>query len=212
MEEWGLNQESRVREYRDLLCRLSDVLSAHVVLDGTGDIEEIHVLATSEKKPKAIVRDVQSALASLYGVQVDHQLVSVAQIRPEMAERMAFRLVLGGVTTQTDGRRLKAHVTLTRAGESLVGEAEGTNTVFSRRRTLALATLDAIGQCTAQAFELGGVETVSLFGQSMLVAQIYSPADDRSYTGSSVAEADADMAAVRSVLSALNRRLAILPE
>lgn len=201
-----------MREYRDLLCRLSDVLSAHVVLDVAGDIEEVHILATSDKKPKAIVRDVQSALASRYGVQVDHQLVSVAQIRPEMAERLAFRLVLGGVAIQTDGKKLKARVTLTRGGLPLIGEASGTNTAFSRRRTLALAALDAIGQCTPQPFELGGIEAVALFGQSMLVAQVYSPGDDRSYVGSSVADTDADIAAVQSVLSALNRRLAISPE
>lgn len=207
-----MQQSGRVQEYRELLCRLADVLSAHVVLDGAGRPEEIHVLATTDKKPKAIVRDVQSALASRYGVEVDHQLVSVAQIRPEMAERMGFRLVLGGVTTRTDGRRLQVSVTLSRGGEPLRGEARGANTAFSRRRTVALAALDAIAQCTTQAFELAGVESLSLFGSSVLVVQVYCPADDKSYVGSAVAEQDADVAVIQSVLAALNRRIAILPE
>lgn len=203
---------ARVQEYRDLLCRLGDVLSAHVVLDERDGIEEIHVLATTEKKPKAIVRDVQSALASRYGIEVDHQVVSVAQIRPEMAERMAFRLVLGGVSTRTDGRQLQVNVTLARGNEPLRGEATGANTTFSRRRTVAQATLDAISQCTARPFELAGVEIVSLFGQSVLVTQVYDPAADKSYVGSAVAEQDTDIAVIHSVLAALNRRLAILPQ
>ena len=206
-----MNGTGSVQEYRDLLCRLAGVLSAHVVLDANGGVEEIHILATTAKRPKSVVRDVQSALASKYGVQVDHQVVSVAQIRPEMAEQMGFRLVLEGVSTRTNGKELHVTVTLSKGGNMLQGEATGANTSFSRRRTVALACLAAVSQCTSTPFELAGVETVTLFGEAILVCQIYSPLFDKSFVGSAVLEQDADVSAVQCVLAALNRRLAILP-
>lgn len=206
-----MNGTGSVQEYKELICRLADVLSAHVVLDADGGVEEIHILATTAKRPKSIVRDVQSALASKYGVHVDHQVISVAQIRPEIAEQMGFRLVLDGVTTRTNGKELHVTVILSKGDCKLQGEATGANTAFSRRRTVALACLTAISQCTSTPFELAGVEAVTLFGESIFVCQVYSPIFDKSFVGSAVAEQDTDVAVVQCVLAALNRRIAILP-
>ncbi len=206
-----MKETASVQEYKELLCRLAGVLGAHIVPGDSGAIEEIHILTTTDKRPKAIVRDVQSALASQFGLEVDHQTVSVAQLRPEIAEQMGFRLVLEGVSTRTAGKGLHVEVTLYKGGCLLHGGATGTNTAYSRRRTVALACLDAIAKTTSTPFELSGVEVVSLFGRNIVICQVYSPAGDQSYVGSAVSEQDQDVAVVHSVLAALNRRLAVLP-
>ncbi len=206
-----MKEAGRVQEYKELLCQLAEVMSAHVVLNTEGEVEEIHVLASTAKSPKAIVRDVQSALVSKYGVRVDHQIISVAQIHRDLAEQMTFRLVLDGVATRTSNKELQVTVTLKKGGQMLRGESTGANTLFSRRRTVALACLAAISQCTSTLFELAGIETVSLFGENIFVCQVYSPTFDKRYVGSAVAGQDADVAIVQCVLSALNRCIAVLP-
>ncbi|MGD9663551.1 MAG: hypothetical protein AB7U63_20100 [Porticoccaceae bacterium] len=207
-----MGENQKVQEWKTLLCQVNGILSAHIVLSDLGEPAEIHVLATTDKRPKAIARDVQSALMSKYGLEVDHQIISIAQIRPEMAERLGFRLVFSGVETKARGSGLQVLVDLARNGHQMRGEAKGSNTAMSRRRCVAQATLNAIQQCVPAEFELTGVEVVNLFGRSVIVSQVYSPKDDKCYVGSAVSEADQDVAVIQSVLSALNRRIAILSQ
>ncbi|NLW78727.1 MAG: hypothetical protein GXY32_04870 [Ruminococcaceae bacterium] len=207
-----MNTIQLAQEWKTLLCQLGGILSAHVVLTEAGTPEEVHVLATTDKKPKAVARDVQSALMSKYGVEVDHQIISVAQIRPEMAERLNFRLVMGAIEVKTRGAELDVAVELLQSGHPVVGGARGSNTPFSRRRCVAQAALDAVAKCVAGSFELAGVDALPQFGQMVLVTQIYCAADNQRYVGSAVAEADQDIAVVQSVLAALNRRIAVFPQ
>jgi hypothetical protein len=70
-------------EFEALISALHDVMACSVVLDGTGRIEEIHVLAGAGTHPKQIVRNIESALSAGLGVVVDRRIISVAQVRPE---------------------------------------------------------------------------------------------------------------------------------
>ncbi len=197
------------QEWKELLCQLDGVLSAHVVFSELGVPEEVHVLATTQKRPKAIARDVQSALISRFGTDIDHHIISVAQIQPEMMERLDSRLVFTGVQIRVEGVNVVATVMLKRGGREVEGSASGTNLQYTRRRCVAMATLDAITKCTQLIFELAGVESVPLFGSEVVVSQVFSPADGRCLVGSSVSEADQDVAVVQSVLGAVNRRVAL---
>ena len=68
-----------VRRAEQLLSALAGVLSARIVADRSGEIEEIHVLVTQEIQPKQAVRNVESALMAQLGIRVDHRKISVAQ-------------------------------------------------------------------------------------------------------------------------------------
>src|SRR5512138_1101496 len=57
--------------------RLRDVEGVSVRADGD-DIVEIHVVTSSERPPKNIVRDVQTVLRTGLGLAIDHRVVSVA--------------------------------------------------------------------------------------------------------------------------------------
>ena len=60
------------------LLRVPGVRSARVV---GGDVPtEIHIVTTSKRSPKQVVRDVQSLAAAGYGVPIDHRIVSVVQL------------------------------------------------------------------------------------------------------------------------------------
>lgn len=61
------------------LLRVPGVRSARVV--GDDDVPtEIHVVTTSKRSPKQVVRDVQSLAAAGFQIPIDHRIVSVVQL------------------------------------------------------------------------------------------------------------------------------------
>ena len=60
------------------LLRVPGVRSARVI--GGDTPTEIHVVTTSKRSPKQVVRDVQSLAAAGFGIPIDHRIVSVVQL------------------------------------------------------------------------------------------------------------------------------------
>ena len=60
--------------------RLRDVEGVSVRVDGA-ELVEIHVVSSSDRNPKQIVRDVQAVLRTDLGMSIDHRIVSVALAR-----------------------------------------------------------------------------------------------------------------------------------
>lgn len=198
--------------WQELICRLEGVQAAQVVFAESGMPCEIHVLAGPEKSSKSLVRDIQSALTAQFGVQVDHRIISVAQLSEGLAPRGNFRLAHTGLEIKSAGGRVSASVTLARGGDTYTGHGESANTPFARRRCVSEAALAAVNRAAGEAcFELASVDAVTLAGQGIVVAQVYSLRDGQRLLGSAFLNEDPDNAAVHSVLSAVNRRLSVLP-
>ena len=198
--------------WQELICRLEGVQAAQVVFAENGMPCEIHVLAGPEKSSKSLVRDIQSALTAQCGVQVDHRIISVAQLSEGLAPRGDFRLAHTGLEIKSAGGRVSASVTLARGCDTYTGHGESANTPFARRRCVSEAALAAVNRAAGETcFELASVDAVTLAGQGIVVAQVYSLRDGQRLLGSAFLNEDPDNAAVHSVLSAVNRRLSVLP-
>ncbi len=198
--------------WQELICRLEGVQAAQVVFAESGMPCEIHVLAGPEKSSKSLVRDIQSALTAQFGVQVDHRIISVAQLSEGLAPRGDFRLAHTGLEIKSAGGRVSASVTLARGCDTYTGHGESANTPFARRRCVSEAALAAVNRAAGETcFELASVDAVTLAGQGIVVAQVYSLRDGQRLLGSAFLNEDPDNAAVHSVLSAVNRRLSVLP-
>lgn len=198
--------------WQELICRLEGVQAAQVVFAENGMPCEIHVLAGPEKSSKSLVRDIQSALTAQFGVQVDHRIISVAQLSEGLAPRGDFRLAHTGLEIKSAGGRVSALVTLARGCDTYTGHGESANTPFARRRCVSEAALAAVNRAAGETcFELASVDAVTLAGQGIVVAQVYSLRDGQRLLGSAFLNEDPDNAAVHSVLSAVNRRLSVLP-
>ena len=198
--------------WQELICRLEGVQAAQVVFAENGMPCEIHVLAGPEKSSKSLVRDIQSALTAQFGVQVDHRIISVAQLSEGVAPRGDFRLAHTGLEIKSGGGRVSASVTLARGCDTYTGHGESANTPFARRRCVSEAALAAVNRAAGETcFELASVDAVTLAGQGIVVAQVYSLRDGQRLLGSAFLNEDPDNAAVHSVLSAVNRRLSVLP-
>ena len=198
--------------WQELICRLEGVQAAQVVFAENGMPCEIHVLAGPEKSSKSLVRDIQTALTAQFGVQVDHRIISVAQLSEGLAPRGDFRLAHTGLEIKSAGGRVSASVTLARGCDTYTGHGESANTPFARRRCVSEAALAAVNRAAGETcFELASVDAVTLAGQGIVVAQVYSLRDGQRLLGSAFLNEDPDNAAVHSVLSAVNRRLSVLP-
>ena len=200
--------------WQALLCRLEGVYAAQAVFSGKGRPTEIHVLATTEKSAKAIARNVQSALMAQFGVEIDHHIISVAQIPPQMRQdaesREWPRLVYSGLTVRSMGKKVQATVSLSLDGREFSGECTGTTVPYNRRCCIAQAALDAVAAaCGRSLFDLVSVDLVVLGGQNALIAQVYSTQDQKRLLGSAFTGEDPDSAVVHSVLCAINRRVSI---
>lgn len=198
--------------WQELICRLEGVQAAQVVFAENGMPCEIHVLAGPEKSSKSLVRDIQSALTAQFGVQVDHRIISVAQLSEGLAPRGDFRLAHTGLEIKSAGGRVSASVKLARGCDTYTGHGESANTPFARRRCVSEAALAAVNRAAGETcFELASVDAVTLAGQGIVVTQVYSLRDGQRLLGSAFLNEDPDNAAVHSVLSAVNRRLSVLP-
>lgn len=152
------------------------MVSVRIVARPGGEIDEIHLLTTTEVSPKQTVRNVESALKAHFHLEVDHRKISVAQSsdavraekdpepqKPVLIEKIVppkseTRILLLGHQVETErGRRVRVGVSVEWNSEEYTGEALGTDLPRSRLETVARATLAAIEKTAAAAQEASGV-------------------------------------------------------
>jgi hypothetical protein len=205
------------------LCRLPDLSAARIVTDSVGRPVEVHVLALPGKRPKQIVRDVQSVAMASFGLDLDRRIISVVQIGgndvadghddepEEPAER--FRPHIVAINIEVHGLRAYVRVTLAFGSEERAGSADGTIAVASRPRLVAAATLDAIQQLVpaAECLDLDSAQIVRVGPHDVAIVALVlvMPPTEQIVCGSEIVHQNEDPsdAVVRAVLNATNRKL-----
>jgi hypothetical protein len=69
---------NRLADLEHDLLNVQGVTSARVI--GDEEPSEIHIVASLQRSPKQVVRDVQSLAAARFGMPIDHRIVSVVQL------------------------------------------------------------------------------------------------------------------------------------
>ena len=62
------------------IASLPDVQSCNVEINPDGTISAIHIVSSTKRSPKQIVRDVESVMAADFGIKVDHRKISIARV------------------------------------------------------------------------------------------------------------------------------------
>lgn len=209
--------DGEVLELERELCRLPEVSAARVVVDPHGRPTEVHILATSAKHAKQVVRDVQSVALASFGIELDRRIVSVVQLGAEGESSEAvmpapLRPVLVNVTTETSGLRALVRVTLAREESETVGFSEGSIATAARQRLVAAATVDALRQIdpAAECVDVDSAQVVRVGGNDVAIVTIVFvlPPTEQLVSGSAIVRGHAESdAVVRAVLDATNRRL-----
>ena len=209
-----------LRRAEQLLSSLTGVLSARIVADRSGEIEEIHVLVTQEIQAKQAVRNVESALMAQLGIKVDHRKISVAQtaeVRPlevleqsavaETANRRTLVFAQMQVESPRPGR-VQMRVTLRHGEATWEGMEEGVDEARSRVQLAARAAVKAMEQELVDAgVVLEGVRVVDAFDRKICLAAVHGVGgrNSRLLVGTCEVKESAEQAAVLAVLDATNR-------
>jgi hypothetical protein len=213
---------SELRDLEDELCRLAGVHAVRVVGDRSGRPIEVHVLADPSKPAKQTVRDVRAVAQTVFGIELDHRIVSVAQLNtndentPVGIElprgEVRARARVGSINVEAVGLRAQVRVVLIDNEQELTGYAEGSIASAARPQLVASAALDALrqGAPAAEAIHITSAE-ISRIGSNRVavVTVVYvDPPTELVVSGSAVVRRDRDDAVARALLDATNRRLA----
>jgi hypothetical protein len=215
------------------LQRIPGVSAVRVVVDGDSKPIEIHVLASLTRHAKQLVRDVQSVAKAGFDVDIDRRIVSIVQLdgpagmggdgdisgEPSELDDDSGpgldpkRVVVDGVSINRNGPRAIAQVRLGRNGAQALGTAEGAASTVLLPALVARATLDALSFLEANAgrLEIEGATVQQVGDRSVALVSLVllGTATEESLLGAAmVRHAGFEDAVVRSVLNAVNRRLA----
>jgi hypothetical protein len=204
-----------------LLGELTGVVSARIVADTEGQIEEVHVLTDSTMSPKQTVRNVESALLAQLGIEVDHRKVSVAQTQGTDAAAagkiLGIAQIAGVRRYMFEGyefeRKMPQHIVcrvrLRLDDKEYVGVAEGTDIERGRLNAAANAVLNALEKAEEDAvgFALDGVKSIEVFDLPVVVSAVYGLSGrTRTYlAGATPVTESAEHAAILATLKATNR-------
>ncbi|MBI2842089.1 MAG: hypothetical protein HYX78_01675 [Armatimonadetes bacterium] len=206
----AFERHDRLHSIESVICQLRDVISARVIANSSGEIEEVHVLTEANRTPKQVVRDIESALMAKLGLQLDHRKVSVAQVQGT-GKKEQGRLKFSDVSISLEGSKAEATVRLKRNGCVYEGTAAGLSSTNSQMRLVATAALRAVenagaadGTMVVEDMNTG----VSLGGKNVAIVLINMVTDraDDLLTGSAVVKQDLWRAVVNATLDAVNRR------
>ena len=198
-----------LRDLEDELCRLPGVHAVRVVGDRSDRPVEVHVLSDQSKPAKQTVRDVRSVAHTVFGIELDHRIVSVAQLDTNdanapvgiMLPTAERRARVAGVHVDNDGLRIEVRVTLVDGDRDYVGYAEGSIAAVARPFLVASSTLDALPQIepAADAVHLAGAELSRVGSTRALVTVVYvePPLSCSSRLGDRASRLRDDAAAVR---------------
>jgi hypothetical protein len=202
------------------IASLPDVQSCNVEFNTDGSIAAIHIVSSTTRAPKQIVRDVESVMLAEFDIKVDHRKISIARVEDKEEHRVEKRerpRLAGMKLSMMPGKTI-VEVMLERGGLTLAGEASGTTEGRGSLRLLAGATFRALEKFLGQdaGFELLDVMKLRSGDRNAMVvlADFVSAAGGRSLAGC-VQFNDGDdeqKAVVLAALDASNRLVEILEQ
>ncbi|MCC6484239.1 MAG: hypothetical protein IT209_05265 [Armatimonadetes bacterium] len=200
-----------VSQVEAVIRQLRDVIGVRVVSDPAGVIQEIHVLTQSQRAPKQVVRDVESALQARLGITLDHKKVSVAQVQSGHAPAETSRMEFVDVSVSLTGTTAEAVVRVKRDGSTYSGSCTGSSTTAGQIKSVASATLSAVASAVPDSPTLL-VEDVCLHGVGehqvlTVLATWIGNRTDEVLCGSCIVKQDPIKTAVFAALDAVNRRI-----
>ncbi len=210
---------------------LRDVTGVEIATEGD-DILEVNILATGDRPPKQIARDVRSALRADLRLEVDHRKISVAQRRDDSGPLHEVQVPEGnvielvppleprstsrrfqflGLDLSLNTHRAHARVELALGDGESAGEAEGPATQDESLRLIARATLQAVERFVGEEtrFTLAELVTLPLGGEPIVLVGVHfqNGRERQLLSGSAAVGRDLQTSVVFATLAALNRRL-----
>ncbi|HHY13189.1 MAG TPA: hypothetical protein GX526_00895 [Thermoanaerobacterales bacterium] len=209
-----MDREEIVKNYEEMLNKIKDIISTKIVVDDSGQIEEIHVLAEPHRDPKYLVRDIESTLIAAYGSKIDHRKISVAQQVYNDSFYKGSRLIFDRLGLTISGNILEVNISLEdEDGNKCTGSSKGIITNRNRLRLIGIAVLDAIEQHLGNPniFTIEEVIISNIAGHEavMIGVSMIRDFEEEILVGSAIVKKDINETVVRATLDAINRKIVI---
>ncbi|MBC7260307.1 MAG: hypothetical protein H5T65_13830 [Chloroflexi bacterium] len=197
------------------LKQVKGVFACRVVMDAPGEIGEIHVVGAPDRKPKQIVRDIESLLFARFGLRVNYRKISLAQMQEDKAfAALGSRPRLLAAGRATEGDAAVVQVRLADNGSVFEGVARHPRDDENVGRAACLATLDALNKMVGNSgqFTLDALEVMSVANREIVVVIVTFAfaAGEEHLIGTSFYRGDMVESAVRATLDSVNRRLSLI--
>ena len=199
---------------QELINDIEGIVSSKVKLDDAGNLVEIHALADKSRNAKQIVRDIQSAVTAKFDLEIDHRIISIAQLSCDGVVQKDLRIVFKGMEVASKGLEIDVKVILSHGEKEYCGSQKGINTTTSINRTIAQATLKALTDFLniGEIFVVEDVGTLNIAKTNVVVVAVtcVDKNGEQLLIGSSMNLGDIKEAVVKATLDAVNRRVAKL--
>lgn len=201
-------------QWKALILCLPGVLGAEFSLEN-GTVREVHVLSDQSRGPKQIVRDIQSALLTRFQLELDHRIISVAQI-PGPLPVDKHRILFDRLELNSGRGSSVATVYLDVGGERYMGSMASSDlSSAGRYRAIALATAEALNQRLDPGCRLAvdDVRRIPMAERQAVLVGLTLTLSGRSEAllGACYEREDPNFSAALATLDAVNRRISILP-
>ena len=194
------------------LEQVAGVYAGCAVLDSNDNLIEIHIVATTARKPKQIVRDIETLLKVKHNVKVDYRKISLVQIPDEnLLHIPVARPEIQNVTEDNLGNQRRIRVGISGAGKLVTGEATEKIENPMTFQASAKATVNAVQKLVGKYLDVRFEEATTLrIGTREIVLVLLTCLFDNreeTFVGASFVGSRPSESAARATLDALNRRI-----
>ncbi len=199
-----------------LINQVQGVISSRVLLQGE-EIVEIHVLTDTTRGPKQQVRDIESAILVKTGRQIDYKRISIAQLGKEQKQLLEGpRLKLLEIRSTSSRTKMAITVTIGLGNRKFLASESGPNITKNRLYLASKATISAVEKCydISSRLEIYQIEKVLVSGHEAILAAVSLALESREeiLLGTALIKENAQEAAAKAALDAINRRLLVIDQ
>ncbi|HHY11041.1 MAG TPA: hypothetical protein GX529_00245 [Firmicutes bacterium] len=205
---------AETKKFESTVEKIRDVIACRVVLGKDDEIEEVHVLASSGRSPRHIVRDVESAILAACGVRIDRRKISIAQINQDEDARDKGRPMLVKVALAAGKGEAEVAVEIALGDVLVSGKAKGVPTPNRWLWLAAEATLDALCKLLPPKAKIVlndvGVAQSKSAKVALVTLTLLEDGQEIILSGSCPVKYDERESVVKATLDAVNRKFPML--
>lgn len=195
--------------FYEIISKINGVSHVKIIHDDEL-LQEIHILANTNRAPKQIVRDIETALLAVCDYRIDRKIISIAQIDTE-DYKVINRIKYEGLVVETSDHNIHCKVTLSYEGEDFCGSKTAIKTILNRRKVVADATVAAVEEIIGQPFVFDVQDVIVSTSRdvnyvSVIVNMVIGEGEE-TMVGAAIIKNDINEAIAKASLDAVNRRI-----
>jgi len=191
----------------ELISKVPGVKAVKVVGDGVG-LHEIHVITTSDKSPKQLVRDIETVVLASTGMRLDRKIISIAQVESDVKTQKILPYQIADLKIENvDERNVRVNVTIEHGDEEFYGEYSGPKTSRNVPRIIGNAVLNALSEIHDFALSFDDIAEVYFIGKKYVLVHITKQYNniEEGIIGTAIIEGSYEKAIAEAVLDAFRR-------